>query len=96
LNCYNGGTCSIDDSGKASCQCIPGYDPISQCSLGSRTRWLQYIPHSMSGAIIVRVSKHHTNCSVDIVGLLTINMVTCTVSPLSRFTAHLLPVYSAT
>jgi hypothetical protein len=23
-------------------------------------------------------------------------MVTCTVSPLSRFTAHLLPVYSAT
>ena len=35
LNCYNGGTCSIDDSGKASCQCIPGYDPISQCSLGS-------------------------------------------------------------
>ena len=35
MNCYNGGTCSIDDSGKASCQCIPGYDPISQCSLGS-------------------------------------------------------------
>jgi hypothetical protein len=30
----------------------------------------------MSGAIILRVSKHHTNCSVDIVGLLTINLKT--------------------
>ena len=40
MNCYNGGTCSIDDSGKASCQCIPGYDPISQCSLGSCKNFL--------------------------------------------------------
>ena len=65
-------------------------------------KWGLYCNHLVRPSVCPSVHTFVTDISAStgrndfIFDIYGFGMVTCTVSPLSRFTAHLLPVYSAT